>query len=83
MKLKLNDRIEVEWDDTYSTCNWHSNASANNFPTVQCRIIGYFLNQNKKVLRLSHTIQTGNFTDRDVSAIPQGCITKIRRLKCQ
>lgn len=81
MKLKLNQIIEVEWDDTYSTCNWHTNASASNFPTVKCKSIGYFLGQNKKVLRLSHTIQTGDFTDRDVSAIPQGCITKIRKLK--
>lgn len=81
MKLKLNDIIEVLWDDTYSTCNWHTNASASNFPLVQCKSVGYFLNQNKKALRLSHTIQTDKFTDRDISAIPQGCITKIRRLK--
>lgn len=80
-KVKLNQLIEVEWDDIFSTCNWHTNASASNFPIVKCKSVGYFLNQNKKLLRLSHTIQTGDFTDRDVSAIPQGCITKIRKLK--
>lgn len=81
VKLKFNQSIEVEWNDTFSTCNWHTDASASNFPIVLCKSVGYFLNQDKKVLRLSHTIQSGNFTDRDVTAIPQGCITKIRRLK--
>ncbi len=81
MILKLNQLIEISWDDTFSTCSWHTIASASNFPIVKCKIVGYFLNQDKKVLRLSHTIQTDKFTDRDVSAIPQGCITKIRKLK--
>lgn len=80
MILKLNQIIEVEWDDTFSTCSWHTVASASNFPIPECKSVGYFLNQDKKCLRLSMTIQTDKFSDRDVTVIPRGCITKIRKL---
>ena len=79
--MKTNTLIEVEWDDTYSTAVWHTNASLNNLPLVKCKTIGYFVNKDKKVLRLSHSIQTGEFSGRDGTAIPIGCITKIRILK--
>ncbi len=80
MKLKPDQVIEVEWEDIFSTCSWHTKALASNFPIPKCKCVGYFLNQDKKCLRLSHTIQVGRFSDRDVTAIPQGCITKIRKL---
>ena len=79
--MKKNTLIEVDWDDIYATCNWHTDASASNFPICRCKSAGYFLNKDKKVLRLSATIQTKPFSDRDVTAIPVGCITKVRRLK--
>lgn len=79
--MKKNQLIEVEWDDTFSTCSWHTDASASNFPVPRCKSAGYFLNKDKKCLRLSATIQIGPFTDRDVTAIPVGCIIKVRRLK--
>ena len=79
--MKKNTLIEVEWNDTFTTAAWHTDASASNIPIVQCKSVGYFLNKDKKVLRLSPTIQIGAFSGRDGTAIPVGCITKIRRLK--
>lgn len=79
--MKKNTLIEIEWEDIYSTCSWHTEVSASNFPIPQCKSVGYFLNRDKKCLRLSMTIQTDRFSDRDVTVIPIGCITKVRRLK--
>ena len=79
--MKKNTLIEVEWDDAYTVAVWHTNESMDNLPLVKCRSVGYFVNKDKKVLRMSHSIQTGSFSGRDGTAIPVGCITKIRRLK--
>ena len=79
--MKKNTLIEVEWDDIYATCSWYTDAAASSFPICRCKSVGYFLNRDKTVLRLSPTIQTGKFSDRDVIAIPVGCIAKVRRLK--
>lgn len=79
--MKKDTKIEVEWNDIFSTSVWHTVESMNNLPLVKCKSIGYFVNKDKEVLRLSHTIQTGEFSARDGTAIPLGCITKIRRLK--
>ncbi|KKN71218.1 hypothetical protein LCGC14_0422610 [marine sediment metagenome] len=79
--MKKNTLIEVEWNDTFATCSWHTDASASNLPVCKCKTAGYFINKDKVALRVSHTVQTGQFDARDASAIPVGCITKIRRLK--
>lgn len=79
--MKKNTKIEVCWNDIVSTCGWLNEKTANEFPICKCRSLGYFLNQDKKVLRLSATIQIGRNIDRDCTVIPIGCITKIYRLK--
>lgn len=79
--MKKNTKIEVEWNDTHTTAFWGTDASMSKHPLVRCKSIGYFINKDREALRLSHTIQTGEFSGRDGSAIPIGCITKITRLK--
>ena len=79
--MKKNTKIEVCWNDIQSTSEWLTEKIANEFPICKCRSLGYFLYKDKKVLRLSSTIQTGKDTDRDCTIIPVGCITKIHRLK--
>lgn len=83
MKLKLNQIIEVEWDDIVTHPQWIPQDKAKQEQPCRCKSIGYFLNQDKHVLRLSCTIQLENKPERDLTVIPQGCITKIRRLKCR
>ena len=79
--MKKNTKIEVEWDDTCTVAGWLTDTSMSNLSLVKCKTVGYFVNQDKKVLRLSHSIQVGAFSARDGTAIPIGCITKICRLK--
>jgi len=83
VKLKLNDRIEVEWDDTVTHSVWIPQEEAKEKMSCRCKSVGYFLNQDKKIIRLSCTIQLGDKPERDLTVIPKGTITKIRRLKCQ
>ena len=80
MKLKLNQIIEVEWDDTVTDSAWISEEKAVKKLEIKCKSVGYFLNKDKRVLRLSHTIQLCDKPERDLTIIPQGCITKIRKL---
>lgn len=81
MKLKLNQLIEVSWDDIVTHSVWISREEAKKKPVCKCKSTGYFLNQNDKIIRLSCTIQIGADSERDLTVIPKGCITKIRRLK--
>ena len=80
MKHKLNSPIEVEWIDIVSDSSWLKEDKAKIEPAIQCKTIGYFLNSDKEVLRLSHSYQLKD-KERDVSVIPWGVIKKIRKLK--
>ena len=79
--MKKNQLIEVEWDDTVTDSAWIAEEKAAKKPVVKCKSVGYFLSKDKKALRLSHTIQLCDKPERDLSVIPVGCITKVRRLK--
>ena len=81
MKLKKNTLIEVEWDDIISDSAWIAEEKAITRRECKCKSVGYFLNQDKRVLRLSHTIQLCDKPERDLTVIPVGCITRVRRLK--
>ncbi len=80
MKFKLNQIIEVEWDDVVTHSVWISQEEAKEKPLCQCKSVGYFLNQDEKAIRLSCTIQLDDKPERDLTVIPWGCITKIRKL---
>lgn len=80
MKLKLNDIVEIFWVDTVSHSQWLSQEKAETESLCRCKSVGYFLNQNDEVIRLSCTIQLDDKPERDLTVIPQGCVTKIRKL---
>lgn len=80
MKIKRNQIIEVIWDDIVSDSRWIGKKAAEEYSPVRCLSIGYFLNQDKKVLRLSSMINQ-NDSERDVTVIPHGCITKIKKIR--
>jgi hypothetical protein len=81
MKLKLNDIVEIEWVDIVTHSVWIPQEEAKEKPLCQCKSVGYFLNQDDKIIRISCTIQLDDKPERDLTVIPKGCITKIRRLK--
>lgn len=81
MKLKLNQIIEVEWDDIVTHSAWVPQEEAKKKLTCKCKSVGYFLNQDDKIMRFSCTIQLEDKPERDLTVIPKGCITHIRRLK--
>ncbi|KKM27142.1 hypothetical protein LCGC14_1577700 [marine sediment metagenome] len=80
MKLKKNQLIEIRWLDITSDGSWLKPATVEKFPAVDCLSVGYFLNQDKKVIRLSSMVNS-NDGERDVTAIPLGCVEKIIKLK--
>jgi len=81
MKLKLNDIVEISWDDVVTHSVWIPQEQAKKQIPCRCKSVGYFLNQDKKIIRLSCTIQLGDRPERDLTVIPKGSITKIRRLE--
>ena len=80
MNPEKNDLIEIEWVDIVSDSSWFSEQKAAEFPPVQCKSVGYFLNETVDLIRLSHTIQTGEDKERDITVIPKGVVKNVRRL---
>lgn len=79
--MKKNTLIEIVWDDIVADAVWLSEQKAAEFPVIQCKTAGYFLNKTKKVIRISPTIQINGDKERDIVVIPMGVVKKIRRLK--
>ena len=81
MKFELNQLVEIEWDDVVTHSEWIPQEEAKKKPICKCKSSGYFLNQDDKIIRLSCTIQLGYRPERDLTVIPKGCVTRIRKLK--
>lgn len=78
-KLKRDDILEVHWIDiTYST-GWKTTEEAEVYIAVGCHSIGYFLNEDDDVIRISAT--KNDEGERDVNVIVKGCIKSISKLK--
>lgn len=77
-RYRKNTRLEVYWDDIVSNPCWQDNKDAEQVSTIPYRTIGYYTMSRKNVLVLSHTTSKDQ---RDSTAIPIGCITKIIELR--
>ncbi len=68
--------VEVYWDDICTAGGWRS--TRRNRP-VKCFSVGYLTYQDAKTVTVS-----GSFNEcvdySDLTSIPRGCITKIKRL---
>jgi len=78
-KLKRENLIEVHWIDITSTTSWKTTEEAESYIAVGCQSVGYFLNEDDDVIRLSAT--KNDEGERDVNVIVKGCIKSICKLK--
>lgn len=78
---RKNVVIEVEWIDIQSDSAWTTEIKAQTAKAPKCKSVGYVINSDKEILRISHTIQVSQDKDRDVTVIPWGCIRKMRKIK--
>lgn len=78
-KLRKEDVIEVHWIDITTTASWKTIEEAENYIPTSCYSVGYFLNEDKDVIRLSAT--KNDEGERDVNVIIKGCIQSIGKLK--
>lgn len=84
LKLAFGDRLEVVWRDTSGGAAWHSlHEELPEPPFVEQ--MGYFLKANKDTIYLCQGIPNGKDAGECMilgpSAIPQGCVVSIKRLK--
>jgi len=77
MKLCKNDAILCKWEDIAQYNEWSDEKDASEKSVATCLSLGFYLNETKRLLRLSDTICSDG--DRNVTVIPKGCILKIRR----
>ncbi len=77
-KPKKDELIAVIWEDAIQTANWLSETDAVNFSLAEVKSVGFYLNQDKKAIRISGSLSG---KDRDVLVIPIGWIKRIKFLK--
>ena len=73
---KFNALLEVEWLDTVDEAGWLAPVKAMLTKACPCKSVGYFLNRDEKVLRMSSSIQVKD-QGRGVIVIPWGTITNV------
>lgn len=78
-KLNRDDLIEVLWADITSTTSWKTTEEAETYIAVGCQSVGYFLNEDETVIRISDT--KNDEGERNVNVIIKGCIKSIHKLK--
>lgn len=78
-KLKPEDLVEIMWIDITSTTSWKSQEEAESFAPVTCFSVGYFINIDDEVIRISDTKDTEG--ERTVNVIIKSCVKKIIKLK--
>lgn len=78
-KLRKEDVVEVNWIDITTTASWKTLEEAECYLAVTAHSVGYFINEDDDVIRISGTKDDeGN---RDVNVIVKGCIKSISKLK--
>lgn len=78
-KLKREDIIEVNWIDITTTSSWKTLEEAECYVATMSHSVGYFINEDDDVIRISGT--KNDEGDRDVNVIVKGCIKSISKLK--
>ena len=72
--------VEVTWEDTTSWHSWMEGQDCKQMKPSVCVSVGYLLENGKKVLRMA-TSSGADDTYGMLTAIPQGCIRKVRTLR--
>lgn len=78
-KLKRDDLVEIHWLDITSTTSWKTTEEAETYIAITCHSVGYFLNADEEVIRISDT--KNDEGERNVNIIIKGCIKSISKLK--
>ena len=78
-KLKREDIIEVNWIDITATSSWKTLEEAECYIAVTAHSVGYFINEDEDVIRISGTKDDEG--SRDVNVIVKGCIKSVSKLK--
>lgn len=73
---KFNTLLEIEWIDIVTESGWLTPTMACKREPCSCKSVGYFLNRDEDVIRISQTFQVTDL-ERDVTVIPWGVIKKI------
>lgn len=74
---KFNSLIEISWLDIVDESSWLSPVKAGLVKACKCKSVGYFLNRDEAVIRISSSIQVED-GDRGIIIIPWGTISKIK-----
>ncbi len=77
-KYKYGDLLLVSWKDIVSDVSWSSMESASALLPADCKSVGWFLNEDKEVIRIFSHVNDLHCSDYTV--IPKGVIVKIIRI---
>lgn len=76
-RYRRDTMLLVEWTDIMEDPAWMDHEKAGEEKPESCSTLGFYLNHDKHVVRLSSTIAKDQ---RNVVVIPLGCIKKVRKV---
>lgn len=78
-KIKAGTLLIVTWNDIVEVANWTSDEDARNLKPTVCKTVGWFVNDDKDVVRLTWSVAEDG--DKSVVVIPKGCIQDVRNTR--
>ena len=79
-QYKFGDIVLIKWRDSTHMDGWQTSRSVTNMDMITCKTVGMFHSQDKLMFKVCPTVADNEDVLGPV-AIPQGCITKITRLR--
>lgn len=81
VNYRKKEILEIEWDDTATSCGWKSDKFLERETPAPCRSVGYFIKQNKNCITIVKCVADGDKDGLNAQTIPNGCIKRIKRLR--
>jgi hypothetical protein len=79
-KIDFGDPVEVTWEDSTGFGAWSSLHEDPPEPVVVHQL-GYFLGKTKRVVHIASGLPEQDCQALNLSAIPTGCVTSIKKVK--
>lgn len=77
-KIKEGTLLLITWDDIVANPSWLDDNKAQNYPPVQCKDVGWFVNDDKLNIRITNSVNSDG--EKAITVIPKGCIRKVKKI---
>lgn len=77
-KVKEGTLLIITWDDIVTNCSWLPDDRAQEYPSVLCKDVGWFVNDDKLNIRITNSVNSDS--EKSITVIPKGVIRRVQKI---